>query len=167
MTIDFNNPSVAQAYDTGYTQAIRDHFLAIGKFLEGESPSNLVAGIKRYNATSDLFEQRNAGNTAWEEMPLAYLKLAGGTLTGTLNVSSGQLQEAGSRVWTAATFDPSTKANVSGQEFSGAISTSSGDITSAGRLFGGTGGGNGLRKITVQQGGTPPTGAQGDICFIW
>jgi hypothetical protein len=165
MAFDSTKPAITDNYSTGYTQAIRDNLGALLAFCDGVSfVGTPPTGAKRYNATSDLFEQYSGG---WSEMPLAYLKLSGGTISGSLNVT-GTLSRNGSTVWDTGNLDPATKANLSGATFTGAIATNgSNNITAGGRLFGNGGVGNGLRVITVQNGGSPPAGAQGDVCFIW
>jgi hypothetical protein len=168
MAYDATKPAIADNYSTGYTQAIRDNMAEIVKLFDGSTITGTPAtGMKRYNSGSGLFEQYSGG---WVEMPLDYLKkTSSGTQTvgGTVNVST-QLQEAGSRVWTAATFVKANYALIAGQVFTGAISTSgSYTITAGGRLFGnGDSSGNGLGKVTVST-SQPSGGSQGDIWCVY
>lgn len=84
--MDFTSPAIGQNYSSGYTAGIIQNQKDLAKFLDSDgsvSYTGLVAGVKRYNSTNQLFERRNSGNTAWEEMPLAYAKLASPTFTGT------------------------------------------------------------------------------------
>jgi len=171
MAYDSTKPAIADNYSTGYTQTIRDNFDAVLKMLEGVTVTGTTpTNAKRYNATNDYFEYYTG--SAWALLPLDYLREAGGgaqTCTQSTNFSGG-LQAGGSSVWTAATFDPATKANLSGAAFTGAISTSgSQTITAGGRLFGnGSSGNNGLGKITVTNSPTAPSGgSQGDLHIIW
>jgi hypothetical protein len=132
--MDFTSPAVGQNYSSGYTPAIIANQLDLAKLLDSATvtiSAGLVAGVKRYNSTNDLFEERNAGNTAWQEMPLAYLKLAGGTLTGGLTGTTANfttsLSVNSQAVWHAGNFTPSSKqdalgytaANVAGQTYTG------------------------------------------------
>jgi hypothetical protein len=163
MAYDSTKPAIADNYSTGYTQNIRDNFNYVLRWGEGDSVTGTPpTNAKRYNATNDVFEYYTG--SAWAELPLGYLKLTGGgTVGGTVNFSS-VLQEAGSRVWTAATFVPANKANVASPAFTG-NGTIAGTFEAGGRLFGGGAtSNNGLGKITVAT--TDPTGgAQGDIWF--
>lgn len=82
---DFNTPATSQNYATGYTASILENFRNLARMLDSGSVTvtNPPTGAKRYNAANQLFERRNAGNTAWEEMPLAYAKIGSPTFTGT------------------------------------------------------------------------------------
>lgn len=235
---DFNTPATSQNYSTGYTASIVANQKDLGKLLDSGdvTVTNPVANLKRYNATNQLFEKRNSGNTAWEEMPLAYAKLASPTFTGTplaptaaadTNTTqlattafvigqagsstpivdgtgaagsstryarqdhvhptdtsrapiaspnfSGTPQVSGNTIYHAGNFTPSNYQTVSGMSsyaalsgatFSGAVSGTT--WTGSGRVFGnGTSSNNGLGRIIVQSGGTPPSGSQGDICVIY
>lgn len=83
MAIDFTKPITTDNYSTGVLPRIRDNDLALAKFLEGETiTAGLVAGVKRYNATTDLFERYSG--SAWAEMPLAYVKLSSYTAADVL-----------------------------------------------------------------------------------
>ena len=170
MAYDATKPAVADNYSTGYTQTIRDNFDFLLKLGEASGSSLTVTGTpptgaKRYNPSTDLFEQYIGG---WTAMPLAYLGLTGGgTVGGTVNFSS-TLQEAGSRVWTAATFDPGSKANNANPTMTG-NGTIAGTFAAGARLFGnGSSGNNGLGKVTITSTTTAPTGgSQGAIHVIW
>lgn len=72
MAIDLNKPVTTDNYSSAVLPTIRGNFLALAKMLDGESITGNQVGVKRYNATSDLFEQW--GGSAWVEMPLAYVK---------------------------------------------------------------------------------------------
>ena len=92
-------------------------------------------------------------------------KIAAATAgVSSFNGRTGAVSLSSSDVTTALTYTPANKA---GDTFSGAISTSSGGITANGRVEGNGGGGNGIGKIYVQSGGSPPAMSQGDICFIY
>jgi hypothetical protein len=159
MALDLNKPTVSDNYSTGYTQSIIDNFRALSKFCDGETVTNPVTGSKRYNATNDLFEEYSG---SWVEMPLAYLKLGGGTVTGSTNFTNG-LNVNGNAVWHAGNFSTASFATISGCTFTGAVSGTT--FTGSGRLFGnGATGNNGLGKITVST-SAPSGGAQGDIWF--
>lgn len=83
MPIDFSSPKKTQLYDNELLAGLRDAQFALASFLDGHAIGGApAAGIKRYNASSALFERWTG--TVYEEMPLAYLKKAGGTLTGAL-----------------------------------------------------------------------------------
>jgi hypothetical protein len=76
--------------------------------------------------------------------------------TGAVSLTSGD-------VTGALTFTPANKA---GDTFTGAVSGTT--WTGSGRVFGnGATSNNGLGKIIVQSGGSPPAMTQGDICFIY
>lgn len=92
-------------------------------------------------------------------------KIAGAT-TGVsqFNGRQGNVTLTSGDVTTALTYTP---ANIAGAAFTGAISTTS-TVTASGRVFGnGAASNNGLGKIIVQNGGSPPAMSQGDICFIY
>lgn len=84
MPINFGKPVMTDNYNTGVLQSLRDHQIALGRFLDsGLEPTltGLVAGIKRYNSTSQLFESWNG--SAWVAMPLAYASTATSISPGT------------------------------------------------------------------------------------
>jgi len=82
MAINFDKPDIGDNYSTGYTQNIRDSIKALAKLLDGETITANFAGVKRYNAANDLFEEWSG--TAWVEMPLAYVKLSSYTAADVL-----------------------------------------------------------------------------------
>ena len=84
MALDLTKPVTTDNYATGVLPTIRGNDLALARFLEGESITGNQAGVKRYNATSKLFERWNG--SAWGEMELAYAKLAGADFTGTVGL---------------------------------------------------------------------------------
>lgn len=261
--MDFNQPTISGNYATGYTDVIVAHQKELAQWLDSAvvSVSNPVAHVKRYNATNQVFERRNAGNTAWEELPLAYAKIASPAFTGTPTAPtaaadtnttqlattafvlgqagnatpamngtaaagtspryarqdhvhptdttraplaspnfSGTPTVSGNTIWHAGNFNPASYAPLSSPNFSGTPQVSGNTIWHAGndgassgldadlldglqgsafaqlnsspdfsgRVFGrGSSGNNGLGKIIVQAGGTPPAMSQGDICFIY
>lgn len=160
MSYDATKPAIGDNYSTGYTQAIRDNFGELLKLCEGSTfVGTPPTGAKRYNGTNDLFEQYSGG---WVEMPLAYLKLAGGTVTGSTNFTGG-LSVSSNAVWHAGNLTPGNYAPLAGATFSGAVSGTT--FTGSGRLFGnGATGNNGLGKITVSS-SDASGGSQGDIWF--
>jgi hypothetical protein len=170
MAYDSTKPAIADNYSTGYTQTIRDNFDFVLKIGEA-SGSNLTVtgtpptGAKRYNPTSDIFEQYSGG---WTEMPLNYLKKTGGssqTVDGTVNFS-GTLQAGGSAVWTAATLVIANYMPKSGGTFTGAVGVDS-TIEASGLIYGrGATSNNGLGKITVST-NQPSGGSQGDIWCVY
>jgi hypothetical protein len=92
-------------------------------------------------------------------------KIAAATAgVSTFNTRSGAVTLTSGDVTGALTFTP---ANIAGAAFTGAISTTS-TMTATGLVYGrGATSNNGLGKIIVQQGGSPPAMSQGDICFIY
>jgi hypothetical protein len=86
MPINFDQPQTTTAY-ASVLSYVRDHVSALSKLLEGETLSGTVpTGAKRYNAGTTFFDRWNG--SSWVEMPLGYLKLSGGTLTGALSGTS-------------------------------------------------------------------------------
>jgi len=175
MAYDSTKPAIADNYSTGYTQTIKDNFNYVLRWGEGDSVTGTTpTNAKRYNPTNDYFEYYTG--SAWAILPLDYLrKTGGGEQTCTqatvfsASVSPLRVEVGGVKyaVMHYGMFNPDDKANLSGANFSGAITTTS-TVTASGRVFGnGVGSNNGLGKITVQQGGSPPSGSQGDICFIY
>lgn len=103
--MDFTFPAIGQNYSSGYTAAVIANQKDIAKWLDSTdvpSPTGLVANIKRYNATNQLFERRNAGNTAWEELPLAYAKLASPIFTGNPEAPTQAADNSSTRLATTA-----------------------------------------------------------------
>jgi hypothetical protein len=89
MPIDFTSPKTSDNYSTLFVPNIIANQLSMAKFLDSGTETitaGLTTGLKRYNATSTLFEKYTG--VAWAEMPLAYLKLGGGTLTGAFGVTN-------------------------------------------------------------------------------
>lgn len=95
MPLDLTSPKTSDAYATLFVPNIIANQLSAAKFYDSatETITGGVAGIKRYDTTSQLFQQYN-GST-WAELPLKYLKLGGGTLTGSLTVSAGGISNTG------------------------------------------------------------------------
>lgn len=110
MAIDFANPVQTQNFNTGVLQSIRDHFSAVGAWLDptfgGMGYSNQATGTKRYNGSSGLFEYWNG--SAWANLAVAYVRQdgvntpmtgrlisAGGVATGNngIGVATGSLGE--------------------------------------------------------------------------
>jgi hypothetical protein len=171
MAYDSTKPAIADNYSTGYTQTIRDNFDFVLKLGEA-SGSNLSVtgtpptGAKRYNPTSDIFEQYSGG---WTELPLNYLKKVGGssqTVDGTVNFS-GTLQAGGSAVWTQSSLVIANYMPKSGGAFTDAVTGTT--FEGSGRLFGnGASSNNGIGKVTVTSTTSPPSGgSQGDIHVIY
>jgi hypothetical protein len=116
------------------------------------------------------------GGTIWHAgnfSPSSYAPLASPNFSGTPTVVGASIWHAGNDGagsgldadqldgYQAASF-----ALLAGATFTGAVNGTT--FTGSGRLFGnGSSGNNGLGKITVQSGGSPPSMSQGDICFIY
>lgn len=116
------------------------------------------------------------GNTIWHAgnfNPGSYAPLASPNFSGTPTVGGASIWHAGNdgagSGLDADLLDgnqASAFALLSGATFTGAVNGTT--FTGSGRLFGnGSSGNNGLGKIIVQAGGTPPAMSQGDICFIY
>jgi hypothetical protein len=109
MALNFNNPVTSQTRDAVLT-TIRDHVIALSRMLDGETLSNTPVNAIRYSSGNTRFEKWNG--SAWVELSLSFLKLSGGTLTGSLTGTAGaftSLTVGGGAVWHAGNFDPSTK----------------------------------------------------------
>lgn len=116
------------------------------------------------------------GGTIWHSAnfnPGSYAPLASPNFSGTPTVGGASIWHAGNdgagSGLDADLLDgnqASAFALLSGATFTGAVNGTT--FTGSGRLFGnGSSGNNGLGKIIVQAGGTPPAMSQGDICFIY
>lgn len=117
MPMNFNAPAVGDQYAT-LLQTVRDQQTALAQLLDSSivgAPSNPVIGIKRYNSTSQLFEQWNG--TAWVAMPLAYQTPLGFTPYNATN-PAGYISAAGAPVQ-----------SVFGR--TGAVTLASADVTGA------------------------------------
>jgi hypothetical protein len=106
MAIDFNKPVKGDHYDTGFLTAIRAHVLATAMWLDTAQAgaiNNAVAGVKRYNAGTGLFEQHTGAG--WAELNVGYLKKTAPTSYGSLQIGGSSngwagIQFVGSKLWT-------------------------------------------------------------------
>ena len=139
MAVDFTSPVKTQNYDTGVLQSIRANQIAIASFLDGQTITGNTAGLKRYNASSQLFEKSDGTN--WTTMPLAYLGTAGGTMTGLLTLSGNAtanlnpvpLQQMNSALsGYASSSSLSNYAALSGAGFTGSVSVAGNLSTASG-----------------------------------
>ena len=90
MAIDFSKPATTDNYSTVFVPGIVASTIALAQWLD--SANTTITGTpptfaKRYNRTATLFDEFNG--SAWAELPLAYLKLAGGTMSGLLGTPLG------------------------------------------------------------------------------
>lgn len=112
MAINFNNPVTSQDRAAVLT-AIRDHVVALSKMFDGETLSNTPTGAIRYSSGNTRLEKWDGGS--WIELPMNFLKLSGGTLSGNLvgtNANFSTMTIGGGAAWHSANFDPSTKLGV-------------------------------------------------------
>lgn len=113
MAINFNLPVTSEDRATVLAD-IRAHVTALAKMFDGETTSNTPTGAIRYSSGNTRLEKWDGAT--WVELPMNFLKLSGGTLTGGLTGTSGSftsLTVAGGAVWHSGNFDPSTKLGVS------------------------------------------------------
>jgi len=77
MAFDPTKPVTTDNYNTVVLQTLQANQAALGQLLDSAlvTASNQPSGTKRYNSTSQLFEQWNG--SSWASMPLAYATLAG------------------------------------------------------------------------------------------
>lgn len=105
MAMDFNKPVKGDHYDTGFLSTIRAHVLAAAMWLDtaqAGAVSNPVAGVKRYNAGTGLFEQHTG--SGWAELGVGYLKKTAPTSYGSLQVAGSTggwagIQFVGTKLW--------------------------------------------------------------------
>ena len=132
MSIDFNKPVKTDNYDTGMLASIRAHAVALACWLapgDVGTVSNPVAGARRYNDSSTVFERYNG--SSWVEMSTAYLKaataasiyapLGGAGATGTWGISI-----AGNAATATALATPRT---INGVSFNGTANITIADST--------------------------------------
>jgi hypothetical protein len=107
----------------------------------------------------------DSNNTRIATTAFVVAKIAAATAgVSSFNGRQGAVTLSSGDVTGALTYTPANKA---GDAFSGNVSTT-GTLTADQRIFGrGAASNNGLGKIIVQQGGSPPAMSQGDICFIY
>lgn len=107
MPLNFSNPVTSQDR-AAVLQSIRDHVIALSKMLDGETLSGTTpTGAIRYSSANERFEKWSG--VAWAELPLKFLPLGGGTLTGTLNGTTGAFTAvtvSGNAVWHAGNLNP-------------------------------------------------------------
>lgn len=109
MPANWNQP-ITSDLRAAVLQSIRDMQIALAKMLDGETLTGTPTNAIRYNSGASQFERWNG--TTWSALPLNFLPLAGGTLTGGLSGTSGafsSLTVGGSAVWHAGNFTPSSK----------------------------------------------------------
>ncbi len=85
MALDLTKPVTTDNYATVVLPVLQGNTRALASFLEGEAVTGVVDGVKRYNASTRLFERYSTaapGGPAWVEMTLDYMKLSGGTVSG-------------------------------------------------------------------------------------
>lgn len=100
MPIDFNLPQLTTNYNGtgGVLASLRANILSLGKFMDGDTITNPVAGVKKYDAVSTLFQEFDG--SAWSELPLAYAKTNGPSFSGNITqattgaTSGGFIQSA-------------------------------------------------------------------------
>lgn len=105
MAMDFNKPVKGDHYDTGFLATIRAHVLAAAMWLDtaqAGAVANPVAGVKRYNAGTGLFEQHTGAG--WAELGVGYLKKTAPTSYGSLQVAGSTggwagIQFVGTKLW--------------------------------------------------------------------
>lgn len=109
MALNFNNPITSNARDA-VLATIREHVTALARMLDGETLSNVPVNAIRFSSSNSRFEKWNG--SAWAELPMSFLKLSGGTLTGALTGTAGafsSLTVGGQGVWQGGNFDPASK----------------------------------------------------------
>lgn len=194
MAVDFTTPVKTQNYDTGVLQSIRANQIAIASFLDGQTITGNTSGLKRYNASTQMFEKSDGTN--WSTMPLAYLPLGGGTLNGALVLSGNAsaslnpvpLQQLNSALSGYAMSSAlANYALLSGASFSGAVTTGgnviangsvsaayiattgTGAIVAAGPVYGGNGSltTTGLFYIGASNATTPVLNFDSNDCLAY
>ena len=170
MAADFTKPITADLR-AAVLQSIRDMQIALVKMLDGETLTGTPTNAIRYNSSTSRFEKWNG--TTWNALPLNFLPLAGGTLTGALTGTSGaftSLTVNGSAVWHAGNFTPSSKldATATAVRAGGVATVNSGIgqgavwVTSADMLFN-----NGTANRTVWHDGNFNPATKQDASSAW
>lgn len=131
MPINFNKPATTDLYATEFVPNIQDNFKALGKWLEGETMTNPVTGIKRYEPSSQLFQMWNG--TAWVELPLVFAKRTGDTMTGPLTLSG----DPTAALHAASKQYVDTRVLRSGDTMTGALGIVAGSASSPGLFISG------------------------------
>lgn len=114
MAIDFTHPQISDNYSTGYTAGIVANQIAQAQWLDSVQ-TTITAGavqyMKRYNRTSQLFEEYNG--SAWATLATNYA-----VLTANTNVFSGSapnvaINSSGTQTFQAHQFLGTTKFSLS------------------------------------------------------
>lgn len=88
MSFDPSKPVKTDNYDTGFLTTLRANILAAAMWLDTATAGTVtgpVAGMKRFNATTKLFEQHDG--SVWAELVVGYVKNVAPTTYGTLRLS--------------------------------------------------------------------------------
>ncbi|MEX8520022.1 MAG: beta strand repeat-containing protein [Leptothrix sp. (in: b-proteobacteria)] len=127
--MDFTKPATTDNYLTAFVPGLIANQLSAAKYFDSATETftaGLVTGVKRYNSTGLIFEKYNG--SSWVEMPLAYFKSAGGTITGAtiinaggLSVTGGSLALSGGGALTVGVPSAGTAATVSAVALGGTI----------------------------------------------
>lgn len=104
---------------------IRDNLAAQAKLFDGETLTGTPVNAIRYSSGNLRFEKWNG--SAWGELALGFLPLAGGTLTGALSGTSANftagLTVNGSAVWHAGNLNPAGYLPLAGGTMAGILTT--------------------------------------------